>query len=385
MPGTPIERRPTDLVTRRMHGHRLWGRPAGSLDEVIRGLGAMQAQEFVPAKWALAQRATGVTVADVDAAFEFGTLLRTHILRPTWHFVHAADLRWMLRASAPRVHRAMAFQYRHTGVDDRTVADSRRVFDQVLGDGHHATRRELATAFAEAGLPTAGPAFWAVLMSAELDAVIVSGAMQGKQQTYALFDARVAPGPTPNDDEALVELSRRYLGMRGPATLKDYCAWASLTVTDARRGFNLIRDDVIVEEIDGLAYWSLAASESTGSNAATVLEPPDSPTVDLVQCYDEVLMGYSESRGILAPTGAATLRPGWSTVLIDGLVAGSWRFTAGTQAIDVEMDLSRDLSAAERPRDLSAAERDSVTAAVDRLGAFFGRPARWLSHHGSNR
>src|SRR5215470_6177942 len=245
----------SDLVTRRMRGQRLWGPPAATLDDVIRGLGAMQAQEFEPAKWALAQRAEGVTVTDVDAAFDAGTLLRLHILRPTWHFVHADDLRWMLRASAPRVHRANAYYYRQSGVDDDVAARSRVVFEKVLRDGQHATRKEIADALAEASLPSTGVPLAYVMMRGELDGVIVSGAKRGKQHTYALFDARVPAGPTPDADEALAAMTRRYLTMRGPATLKDYCAWAPLPVADGRLGLEVLGDAVVREEIDRRVYF----------------------------------------------------------------------------------------------------------------------------------
>jgi hypothetical protein len=353
------------LVARRMTAHRLWGRPAASLDDVVRGLSAMQSQEFVPAKWALAQRADGVTVADVDAAFESGRLLRTHILRPTWHFVHAADIRWMLVASAPRVHRASAYYYRQSGLDDAVAADTRRVFEKTLGGGDHATRKELAAALATAGLPSAGVPFGHVLMRAELDGVLVSGAMRGKQHTYALLDARVPPAPTPSVDDALDELTRRYLAMHGPATLKDYCAWGSLTVTDARRTLDRLGVDVSSEEIDRRTYWSLADATTAPRRVAC----PSSPTVDLVQCYDEVLMGYSESRTILIPyDDVAALRPGWHSVLRDGALIGSWRFKVGTDGVDVEIDVSHELT---------EAERDSLTAAVQRFGVFFGRSATW--------
>lgn len=322
----------------------------------------MQAQEFGPAKWALAQRADGVTVADVEAAFEAGTLLRLHILRPTWHFVHADDLRWMLRVSAPRVHKANAYHYRVTGVDDDVARRSRVILEKVLADGRHATRKEIAAILAAADLPSAGVPLVATMMRAELDGVIVSGVMQGKQHTYALVDARVPAGAEPDEDEALAELTRRYLVMRGPATVKDYATWASLTVTDARRGLAMLADAVVSEEIGGRQYWSLA-----GDHRSTALKRP---VVDLVQCYDEVVMGYSESRDVVVPPdrllGAWQAR--WHAVLLDGHVVGQWRFTVGRDGVAVETDMWRTFT---------SAERAVMTNAVDRLGGYFGRTATW--------
>jgi hypothetical protein len=354
-----------DLVGRRMRSQHLWGPPLASVDEVVRGFGAMQAQEFVPAKWSIAQRATDVTEADVDDAFAAGRLLRTHVLRPTWHFVHADDIGWILCASAPRVHAANAYYYRQTGVDDEVARRSRAVFERVLGDGAQLTRRELAAELARAGLPQTGVPLAYVIIRAELDGVLISGAMKGKQHTYALLDARVPGRTTPDREEALGELTRRYYAAHGPATVRDYCTWASLTVAEARRGLDIIGGDMVSETIDDRTYWSLSA------DGAPPRRPPTRvPVVDLLQDYDEYVIGYFESRDvILAPGGPTdTLRARLRPVMLDGRLVGYWRHTLAGSAVEIE---TVDVPA------LTGARAAAMQAAADRFGAFLGRSARW--------
>ncbi len=352
----------SDLVVRRMHRQHLWGPPLASVDEVIRAFGAMQAQEFVPAKWSIVARSTA-TAAEVDTAFADGRLLRTHVLRPTWHFVHADDIRWMLVASAPRVHVVNAHYYRRGGVDDDVAARSRVVFDRVLRDGQQLTRGELAGALAAAGMPFTGGPLAYVIMRAELDGVLISGAMRGKRHTYALLDARVPAAPPGDRDEALARLSRAFFAARGPATVKDYRTWASLTVSDARRGMDALGAELVDEVIDGRTYWSVP-----GDGAADRASAPPGPVIDLLQDYDEYVMGYSESRDVMigstGPSVAVSAR--LRAMLLDGRLIGFWRHTMTKGAAEIELIL---------PRPLSRAETVAMRAAVNRFGAFLGLPA----------
>ncbi len=355
----------TDLVERRMLRQHLWGPPLASVDEVVRGFGAMQAQEFLPAKWSIAQRAAALTEADIDDAFTAGRLLRTHVLRPTWHFVHADDIGWILHASAPRVHAANAYYYRQTGVDDEVARRSRAVFERVLGDGSQLTRKELAAELAGAGLPQTGVPLAYVIIRAELDGVLISGAMRGKQHTYALLDVRVAARATPDRDEALAELTRRYFAGHGPATVRDYCTWASLPVAEARRGLDIVGGDMVSETIDDRTYWSVTADDPPARTRT-----PRVPVIDLLQDYDEYVIGYFESRDvILAPGGPTdTLRARLRPVMLDGQLVGYWRHTLTASAVEIET--------VDAPA-LTGARATAMQAAADRFGAFLGRSAQW--------
>jgi hypothetical protein len=348
----------SDLIARRMHTQHLWGRPMASIDHVIRHFGAIQAQEFLPAKWSIAQRLTGVTDRDVHAAFADGRLLRTHILRPTWHFVHAADIRWMLLASAPRVHAANAYYYRRTGVDEQVAKRSRSVFEQALGDGGHLTRTELAGRLEAAGMPVKGVALAYVIMRAELDGVLVSGP---EKDSYALLDLRAPGAPAVDRDAAIAELVRRYFTGRGPATVKDFCTWATFTVTEARRGLDLLGAELVAEELDGRTYWSAPAAGAVR---------PSSPAVTLLQDYDEYVVGYFDSRDVIMhPDGpAAALAARLRALLVDGRVVGHWKHAVKDGRAEVTAVMSRPFT---KP------EAIAMDRAVEQFGAFLGLPISW--------
>ena len=144
--------------------------------EVVAWLGAVQSQDYPGAKWALGQRAIGSTDASVERAFNEGAILRTHILRPTWHFVAPADLRWMMALSGPRVDARCRTYYTKLELDPALLNRSRKVFERALEGGHQLTRTELQQALARAKIAVAGIRLAFVVMRAELDAVICSGA-----------------------------------------------------------------------------------------------------------------------------------------------------------------------------------------------------------------
>ena len=342
-----------------MYGHRLWGPPLETPEAVVGSFAAMQAQEFVPAKWSVAQRATGVTESAMDRAFADGTILRTHVVRPTWHFVRREDIRWLLDLTSPRVNQLNAYYYRKFGLDDQTFATCNSLFRKTLKGGRQLTRKELTDVLEKAGVKASGLHLGYILMRAELDAVLVSGALSGRQQTYALFDDRVPDARTLDRDAALAELVQRYFAMRGPATIKDFTLWSSLTVADAKRGLDMLKPRLEQLVVNGRTYWSVPPVD------AAVLT---FPVVDLLQGYDEYVMSYSESKDVLFRAG----QPGGGgqpaylhTVLLNGQMIGHWRHTPKGRSVVVETAFYRRLT---------AGEQKALESAVNRFGRFMGVP-----------
>src|SRR5262249_27954340 len=182
---------------------------ATTASDVVRALGAVQAQDYHGAKWAIAQRSRGLTDAHVDREFDRGDVIRTHVLRPTWHFVAPEDVRWMLALTASRISRTMGHYNDAFKLDAKVFRRSNDAMAAALDGGKHLTRAELAEAIARAGVPvTSGQKLTRLVMNAELNAVICSGPRRGKQFTYALFDERVPTTPPLQRDEALLELIR---------------------------------------------------------------------------------------------------------------------------------------------------------------------------------
>jgi hypothetical protein len=290
---------------------------------VVARLCAVQAQDYAGARWALGLRAKGPCDADVEQAFDAGKILRTHVLRPTWHFVVPADIRWMLALTAPRVRAVSAYYDRQHGVDARALRLSRKVFERALRGGRHLTRPQLASALEGAGVSAAGPRLAHLMLHAELDALVCSGPRQGKQFTYALLEERVPRVKELARDEALAELAHRYFSSHGPATLRDFVWWSGLTTRDARAGIGMA-SALDHESVDGRAYW-FVPSRATRRSV--------SPSVHLLPNYDEYVIAYKDRDVILDPTRPSRrgpLDPFAHLLMIDGRLRGTWKRPSGS-------------------------------------------------------
>ena len=343
-----------EIVRRRMATQGLSAGRSGSAAAVVRRLGAMQAQEFAEAKWSLAQRMEGEpTDAEIEESFARGEILRTHVLRPTWHFVAPEDLRWMLRLTAPRVHQASRPQYRANELDDGILARTDEILRETLSDGEPRTRRELGEALAARGVEATGSRLAYISTHAELEAVVCSGPRRGRQHTYRLVDDLVPPQPERDRDDALAELARRYFGGHGPASIRDFAWWSGLKISDCRAAVELAREDL--EEIagDDRSWWS-------GPRPARV---PRRTGADLIATYDELIVAFQDLR--LAYAGEARMDPFERPLLIDGVCAGTWRRALARDRVDVQVTTFGDIG---------GAAGAAVTSAVERFGRFLGLP-----------
>jgi len=346
---------PVEIALKRLSQQRLARDPLATPAEVVAWLGAVQAQDYPGAKWALGLRMQGATDDAIDRAYDGGTILRTHVMRPTWHFVTPADIRWMLELTAPRVRAVMASTDRRLELDDALFARSNTAIANALEGGRQLTRAELGAALVEAGIAATGQRLGHIVMRAELDAVVCSGALRGKQFTYALLDERAPHARRLPRDEALAELTRRYFTAHGPATIRDFVWWSGLTVSDTKAGLAMAGSELTSEVIDGETYW-LPASTPPAAEASC--------TAFLLPTFDEFLVGYARfdaARRGGQDSGAHLVFE--STIVLGGRVAGSWRRTIkrGMVAVDV---------APFAP--LTAAEADAVSAAAQRYGDFMG-------------
>ncbi|MDB4871818.1 MAG: hypothetical protein JWL97_2822, partial [Gemmatimonadales bacterium] len=291
---------------------------------------------------------------------------RTHILRPTWHFVAAADIRWMLALSAPRVHSANAYWYRYLEVDDAVARRGRTAITKALRDGQHLTRAELGRALTRAKIEISNPTRLAcIVMRAELDGVICSGARRGKQFTYALLEERVAKSASLERDAALFELARRYFTTRGPATIDDFAWWSGLTKADAKRGAEAAVTDLEHASIAGRSYWFPPAERQRVPSSLTHLLPN----------FDEYFIGLKDRSAFSARLTASGVKPktdalSGHVLTINGQIVGGWRRSIGGRKVVVE------------PKPLvplSEAERRAVGEAARRFGRFLAFPVeiRW--------
>lgn len=231
--------------------------PFADAADVVGWFGGLQSQDYHVAKWALALRlGPGVTDADLDRAFDDGVILRTHVLRPTWHFVAPGDLRWLLELTAPRIHALNTYAYRLGELDGPLLRRTTDLIADAVADGNHLTRTEIAALLARHGITAAGFRLGYILIHAELERMICSGPLRGKQHTYALLEERVPRAASLERDAALAELVRRFFTSHGPATTKDLAWWSSLTRADIATGLSLAGDALESTDVDGSTFWS---------------------------------------------------------------------------------------------------------------------------------
>lgn len=348
-----------DICARRVVNQRLVRPMLGKASDVVATLGAAQAQDYFGGKWGLAQRTRGVTEADVETELSAGRILRTHVLRPTWHFVAPEDIRWMLALTGPRIRMVLAHYDRTLGIDAAVLRRSKVVLSRALKNGHHLTRAELAAELAKAGVRVDGTQRLArIVMHAELDALICSGARRGKQFTYALLDERVPPSREMERDAAMHELACRYFTTRGPATEADFAWWSGLTKGDAVRAARSAESSLDSAVVGKSRYWFPRAR-------APRLK---SPLVRLLSTYDEYFIGLRDRSAMHGRLSSARDLervgfPSMNLVTIDGQAVGEWTRTvkpkSGTIAVKLYVALS-------------AKEREGIAREVQRLAAFSG-------------
>jgi hypothetical protein len=331
------------IAAERLRNQHITGPGRRQPADVVAWLGAVQAQEYAAARWGLALRMQrAATDAEISRAVDAGRILRTHVMRPTWHFVTAADIRWILELTGPRVLQVISHYKRRQALDPRTCTRATAIFERALGGEHHLTRAELGTALARAKIAAKGIRLALLTMHAELEGVICSGRRRDAQLTYALVAERAPRARRLTREESLAELTARYFSSHGPATIRDFVWWSGLTAVDAKRGLEINRARSRV--VDGQTYWTVGRG---------IAKDARRQLVHLLPVYDEYLVAYRDRHAV--PHGTATRRStsgGPTTfqhpIVVDGQVAGTWKTARGANGHTVEVSPNTPLGARER-------------------------------------
>jgi hypothetical protein len=352
------------IAERRLRSQHLLGNPFRSAVEAVRWLGAVQSQDYAAAKWALAQRTAGATDLELDRFIDEGAILRTHAMRPTWHFVVPEDIRWLLDLTSPRLLSGLAGRYRRLELDQKTLGRAVLLFERSLRGGRFLTRPELGQILTAARISPAGQRIAHLVLYAEAKAIIVNGPRRGKQMTYGLLAERAPTAQTLDRETALAQLTSRYFRSHGPAQITDFAWWSGLTVAEIKQGLALVGSKLERESIDGKEYWSSA--ESNAGIAPSLI-------AHLLPNFDEYTVAYRDRSAALHadvaydPSLFAFYRaaaPGTgiisNVVTIGGMVRGSWRRTIGGKDVRVDVRL------------LGPLKRTEV-AALESVAAEYGR------------
>lgn len=325
---------------------------------MVAWLGAVQAQDYLGALWAVGLRLSDATEQDVELALAERRIVRTWPMRGTLHFVAADDARWMTELLARRPAAAGAGRLRSLGIDEGVLSRARRALVKKLEGGRRLTRPAAYRVLRDARIDATGQRGIHILWRLAQDCVVCFGPRDGKQQTFVLFDEWLPRAKSLPRDEALATLAARYFRSHGPATLRDFAWWSGLTLADARSAIVRAGTDVVEQTIDGQAHWAgSGAPRADRRGGGTHVLP----------AFDEFLVGYTDrsasvDASVLGATGvAAIMRP---VVVRDGRVVGTWRRRTAGRELVCSVD-----SFVSPPR--RSTSRD-VTRALQRYARFLG-------------
>jgi hypothetical protein len=328
----------SDIASVRLVNQQLSKPRFKSAAELVQWLAAIQGQEYAQAKWALGLRVPSTNDAQIERDFTAGKILRTHLLRPTWHIVSARDIHWMLKLSAPRVHQANAYMYRQLELTENIFKKSRVLLAKTLEGGNQLTRDDINVIFKKNNIVANGHRLSYIMMHAELEGLICSGARQGNQFTYALMDERVKTKKDLNKDEALSEFTRRYFASRGPASIKDFATWSGLTTMECKRGLAMHKSDLKEEIIGEVKYYCMGVQSA---NASPV------PTVHLLPIYDELIMGYKDREAYFKSAKRTKPPAGLvfdNMIAFDGQIIGTWKRVIESKSITMTTQFFKPLT-----------------------------------------
>jgi hypothetical protein len=349
----------------RLYNSGLSNSPFKTASDAVSHLGAVQAQDFSAAKWSLGLRIKNSTDGCIEKAFNEGKILRTHVMRPTWHFIAPENIRWMLELTAPRVKTTLTSYNRKLKLDDDLFLKSNAAIAHALQDHTYLTRQELKKLLKDIGINTDVQRLAHIVMQAELNGLICSGPRRGKQFTYALLEERVKKAKKLSRKKALANLATNYFKSHGPAQLKDFSWWSGITVKDAKEAIDSIKQKLKQTTHDGKIYCLL--------NHKTVKIPTPPPAL-LLSIYDEYAIAYkdrgdiSKSRDIerMISMGNALT----AAIILDGKVAGTWKKSLKKNKVEIRINPFRKLN---------AEEQKVIETEIDRYGKFLGIPAVNLS------
>ena len=366
MTGTDMTIDDVAIARWRLRAQHLIAPFAGSAHDVIRSLLAVQAENAGQAEWAVAARTRRRNPSDLARLLDEGVVVRTHVLRPTWHFVCAEDLGWLLELTGPRVQRVTGQQLRTVhGLDDAAVDRAVSVVVEAIGANGALTRSQLGEELASRGVsgrgPSGGGQFLMILLAhAELAGLICSGRRVDGEHTYARLSDRAPSARRLDRDEALAELALRYMTGHGPATERDLAYWASLTLGQARRGLDQVRDRLERFDHGGRTYWHAPGQAPSQDPSAS------QPRGHLLQILDESYRGYQDSRWVLDAAGIVprSREPAIGMALVDGQLVASVRRTLTAERVRFDV---------QPYRRLGSAEINALEDAANRYGQFLRR------------
>ena len=358
-----------DIANNRLISQQITDPKFQTVKELVHWMGAMQAQDYAMAEWAIGVRLPRSTEKHIQVAIDKGEIIRTHLLRPTWHFVSADDIHWMLALTAPRIKSSLKSRHRELELTEPIFTKSKEVISNALVGNNYLTREELLIELTQANIETKNNRSSHILLNAELDGLICSGASKDKKQTYALLEERVRKVKILSKVEALTKLALRYFSSHGPATLHDFTWWSGLSTAEARQALDMIKTGFVSETIGLQTFWMPQPLQRRNLYKR--------PSLCLLPAYDEFVISYSDRSAMLSFENhkRSISRNGLfkPVILVNGQVVGLWKRVIHKENVVIELDFFK----AHHKTLKSLIQKTS-----DTFGNFFGKPVEIMEKIG---
>ncbi|WP_051350380.1 winged helix DNA-binding domain-containing protein [Dyadobacter alkalitolerans] len=316
-----------EIIQLRLFNHGLLTNRFESPGEVVAHFGAVQAQDYSMALWALGLRTESSKRSVIEKLINSGEIIRTHVLRPTWHLVHQTNIRWMLELSAPHVKKATQYVDKKEGLTDELFLKTWKIIEQKFREVAHLTKDDIMTCLSMEGMTVGNLLATQIIIRAELEMLLCNGARTG---TYALFEQRVPRAGQISKPEAITKLAQLYFGSRGPATLKDFAWWSGLSMSDSKIGVAELGEQLVYFELNDLKYYHFEIEAKI----------PPKNTFALLPCYDEYTVGYSEGRDIALPIGLDNSKIAngiFKPIILSGNeIVGTWRKSKKSPFVEIQ-------------------------------------------------
>jgi hypothetical protein len=307
-----------ELIQLRLANQRLTSTEFENCMDVVSHFGAMQSQDYFMAKWAVGARMRNASEPYIEACVNSGDIIRTHILRPTWHFVSRNDVRWMMELSAPYVKKVTRYVDRQVGLTDEIFKKVWKIIELALQREDDLTKEDLMDRLAKKKIVVDGLMATQILIRAELEMRLCNGERKGNKVTYSLFDKRVPHSEKISKKDSLVKLASIYFNSRGPATVKDFGWWSGLNLSDAKFGISGLGTNLKRASLEGLDCMYFENANYTKKKVSMLLP-----------AYDEYMVGYAEGRNLAFPDnieksllGNGIFKP---LVVFDNTIVGTWK------------------------------------------------------------
>jgi hypothetical protein len=334
--------KPAEVLRLRLENQGIGRRAFRDAGDAVRWHGAVQAQDYLGALWALGLRTRGATETAVEAAESRRAIVRTWPLRGTLHFVAADDARWITQLLAPRILARHAARWkRDYGIEAKLLGRAGDIVSRALEGGRRLTREALYEILESHRIPTGGARGLHLLLVLALQGRLCLAGRLGRQQSFALLEEWIPASRRLEGDAALTELARRYFTSHGPATTRDFMWWAGVTARQAEVALDGMRGQLARVIVDEQAFWWSDPPRPARARRAT-------PRAWLLPAYDEYTVAYRD-RTMLAAAGSRVTKMGLlaPVVVVDGHVVGTWKRALDRDSVRITTSLSRKLTTAE--------------------------------------